>query len=472
MQNLDGDPEICHPRHDMFQQSIRLKQLLLLGGDYLVFQLALWLTLTMRYGGISESIGKVHLLPFSLLGIIWLVCFYVTGLYDLLLTRDSLRFFRSYLEGMLLNLLLAVGFFYLIPFGIEPRTNLILYFALALLFGYAWRLVYNRWIAQTLFRNRVLFIGRTDDAARIRDLLTKSALGFELTAVVETAPGSRFTDGAVTWYADFRQIESILKERGIHTVVLGHRPDDIPGLRDALFSTIFTPVAFLDRASLEEVLTGRVPLEQVTQTWFIEHLREGEKAWYDSAKRVGDLLLSLPIGAVTIFLLPFVAAAIKISSPGPILYSQIRVGRMNSSFRIWKFRSMRQDAEIAGQPQWAKENDPRITKIGLFLRKTRIDELPQIWNVLRGDMSFIGPRPERPEFAEELTRQMPYYQLRHLTRPGLTGWAQVKFPYAGTVEDNLKKLQYDLYYVKHRSLLLDAAIFLKTIGIVLRRQGT
>jgi lipopolysaccharide/colanic/teichoic acid biosynthesis glycosyltransferase len=169
-----------------------------------------------------------------------------------------------------------------------------------------------------------------------------------------------------------------------------------------------------------------------------------------------------------------VALAIKLSSPGKIFYSQVRVGRHGANIRIWKFRTMKEDAEKEG-PQFSTDvkTDPRITSVGRILRQLRVDELPQIWNVLKGDLSLIGPRPERPEFVEPLLDRMPYYQLRHLTKPGLTGWAQVLFlTPTSSLDDNLKKLQYDLYYIKHRSFLLDAAILLKTIGIVLKRQGT
>ncbi|MFA5185757.1 MAG: sugar transferase [Patescibacteria group bacterium] len=457
----------------MYQFGIKVKRLLLVAGDYAVFSAALLLTLLLRNGGLDQYNLQIHALPFAILGLIWLVSFYIVGLYNLSLTRDTLTFFRTFLEGMVVNLALALGFFYLFPFfGIAPRTNLILDFVLILLLGYTWRLAFNKLIAPALFRNRILFIGHANDAQRLNTLLDSSALGFELVAVAETAPGTRFDDGRITWHVSVDLIDQILKERGIHTIVMGHKPDDIPGLRDSLYKTLFTPVTLVDRATLEETVTGRVPLEYVSQTWFLEHLRENEKAWYDAVKRICDIILSLPIGLFTLVVLPFLAILIKLTSPGPVFYTQIRIGKHGKPFRILKLRTMKRDAESSGKPQFATVDDPRITKVGKFLRSARLDELPQIWNVLRGDLSLIGPRPERPEFVEELTRQMPYYGLRHLTRPGLTGWAQVNFPYASTFEDNLKKLQYDLYYIKNRSPLLDVAILLKTIGIVLRRKGT
>ncbi len=454
---------------------IGLKRMLLLIGDYAVFQVALLLTLLFRYGGVTHTDWTAHAIPFSILGVLWIATYYINGLYDLELTRDNLRLFRTFLESMLINLGIAFTFFYLIPiFGIAPRTNLILFFALTLFIGYAWRLLFNQTLAPSLFQHRLLFIGTPDEAARLNDLLMTSALGFTLVAVVETAQGTHFDSGSIAWVADINRLADLITEKHIQVVVLGHRPDDVPGLREALYRTLFTPVALMDRAALEETVTGRVPLEYVSQTWFLEHLREGEKAWYESVKRIADVALAIPFGVLTVGLYPFITALIKLSSPGPVLYSQIRVGKLGKPFRIWKFRTMRTDAEKNG-PQFTADakTDPRLFTAGRILRQLRIDELPQIWNVLRGDLSLIGPRPERPEFVEQLTAQMPFYTLRNLTRPGLTGWAQTHFlmPTA-SLDDNLKKLQYDLFYIKHRSILLDLAILLKTVGIVLRRQGT
>lgn len=457
----------------MFRLGIGFKRFLLVTGDLVIFQLALVLTLWLRYGAFRVTDWNLHAIPFGIISFLWLTGSYVAGLYDLGMMQNGIKFFRLYLEGMIANLAVAFAFFYLMPFfNIEPRTNLFLYFAIVLLLGYAWRLGYNRFISNTLFRNRALFIGSANDSSKVQHLLQKSPFGFTLCSIIETHPGSRFEDAEVTWHTSLQDIEAIVRDRRINTILLGHRPDDVPGLRDALYKTLFMPVTLLDRTSLEETMTGRVPLEYVSQTWFLEHLRESEKTWYETLKRVMDVVLAIPVALATIALYPFIALAIKLSSPGTVLYSQVRVGKMGKPFRIWKFRTMRRDAEAQGKPQFATQGDPRVTKVGRFLRAARLDELPQIWNVIRGDMSLIGPRPERPEFVEELTRQMPYYALRHLTRPGLTGWAQVKFPYAGTFEDNLKKLQYDLFYIKNRSLLTDVAILLKTVGIVLRRQGT
>jgi len=465
----------------MYRFVISLKRLIMLVGDYAVFQVALLLTLLVRYGAITPENWHIHAVPFSIIGILWIIVFYINGLYDLTLTRDNLKFFRSFLECMIINLAVALAVFYLIPvFAIAPRTNLILDFVLTLLVGYAWRIFFNRMVAQSIFRNRVIFVGRADDADRVHDMLRSSALGLELVGVVETAPGTHFNDGSVMWYADVNAIDTLIREQNIQTIVLGHHPDELPGLKEALYKTLFTPVTLLDRAALEETVTGRIPLEYVTQMWFLEHLRESEKAWYEVVKRGADIVLAIPFGLLTLALYPLVASVTKLSSPGPVFYSQMRVGKYGKEFRIWKFRSMRVlgadgGAEEDGKPQFTADarTDPRLFTWGRIMRQLRIDEFPQIWNVFRGDLSFIGPRPERPAFVGQLTERMSFYALRHLTRPGLTGWAQVRFltPIA-SLEDNLKKLQYDLYYIKHRSILLDLAILLKTIGIIVKRQGT
>jgi exopolysaccharide biosynthesis polyprenyl glycosylphosphotransferase len=189
-------------------------------------------------------------------------------------------------------------------------------------------------------------------------------------------------------------------------------------------------------------------------------------------KYIGDFVVSLSFLVAVLPLTVLVALAIKLESPGPVFYRQERVGLNGKVFRIWKFRSMRADAERDGVPRWAKSADDRVTRIGRFIRKVRIDEIPQIFNVLAGDMSFIGPRPERPFFVEQLREHIPCYDLRHRVRPGITGWAQVNYPYGASVEDAKRKFSYDLYYVKKNDVLLDLAILVQTVRVILFAQGS
>lgn len=461
----------------MIRFSQNIKRFILVIGDLLVFSISLLLTFMVRYGEIRQETIDQHTWPFLIIFFIWVAGFYAAGLYNLTLLRNPLRLFRTYTEGMIANLLVALAFFYLIPFfGISPRTNLLLDFAITLLLGYAWRLSFLHFIDKNITTGRVLFIGPVEEIPSVHHLIQSSSLGMKLTTAFLTEAPQGFTTPHLDleYIQKIEDIPQIIKQYNISTIVLGTHPEQIPNLNQVLYQTIFTSVSLIDRAEIEEITTGRIPLSYVTQTWFLQHLREGEKTWYEAVKRVTDILMAIPLGFFTLLFLPLFAALIKFSSPGPVFYGQMRVGRHGKPFKIWKLRTMRTDAEKYG-PQFTSstKTDPRITRIGKLFRQLRIDELPQIWNVVRGDLSFIGPRPERPEFVEPLAERMPYYQLRHLTRPGLTGWAQVLFltPTA-SLEDNLTKLQYDLYYIKHRSLLLDLAIALKTIGIILRRQGT
>jgi exopolysaccharide biosynthesis polyprenyl glycosylphosphotransferase len=457
----------------MLHNGQRLKSLLLVIGDVFMFELALFLALAIRNTEINLNIWAVNIIPFTFVIILWGICFYIVGLYNLILTREPVRLFRTFLEGMIANLAIAFGFFYLIPFfGLTPRTILFLFFSLSLLLGYAWRLFAGRILQSYFSSGRVLFVGPAEEMRKVDALLRESALGMKLIAAISTS-GETYRHNDIPWLPLSEYQNAITREH-ITSVVLGVRPESEPELSRHLYNSLFNSIQILDRAEIEEAATGRIPLSYVTESWFLHHLNEGNKAWYESAKRVSDIILAIPFGIVTALLFPFIAITTKLSSKGPVIYSQLRVGKNGKTFKIYKFRTMHIDAEKDGARFTADaKTDPRLFAFGRFMRRARIDELPQIWNVLIGDLSLIGPRPERPEFVTPLIERMPYYALRHLTRPGLTGWAQVMFltPTA-SLEDNLKKLQYDLYYIKHRSFFLDALILLRTIGIVLRRQGT
>lgn len=450
------------------------KRFVLIFGDFLVLEGALLLTLLVRYGTLSGGLLQTHLLPFTILTLLWILGLYVAGLYELSIGQQPFRLLRTYIEGMMANLAIGFAFFYLVSvFGIAPRTNLFLYWSFALLFGYAWRLVFHRVVTDFFTRGSVLFIGEATHAAPLQSVLEQSTLGLSLTHVYATDE-ARDERVQVEWLHNLDTVLTLIDETRIQAVVLGVDIELHPELKPLIYRALFTSIDILDRAELEEAATGRIPLSHVSEGWFLHHLRDRDRTWYEGVKRATDLLIALPFGIVTTILIPFVYIGTKLSSSGPLFYSQNRVGYRGHVMRIWKFRTMHTNSEAAGAQFTANaKTDPRLFGFGRLMRQMRIDELPQVWNVVKGDLSFVGPRPERPEFVAPLNEQMPYYALRHLARPGLTGWAQVMYltPTAH-LEDNLKKLQYDLYYIKHRSLVLDAAILLKTIGIVLRRQGT
>lgn len=461
----------------MYRMTLHLKKILLLAGDFFALQLALIATLLLRYGDIDMLTWSLHQFPFLVISILWAIGLFVTGLYDLTRANNSLTYLRTFIEGMFINLLVAFTFFYLIPiFGIEPRTNLLLFFAMSLLLIYAWRIVFNKFVARGLFKTQLLFIGTSEEASAFRDLLAQSTLGFQLTQIVHTNPRIDYIADGIQWTDRTDQLLDLIKNEHINAIVLGHEAAEKPEIEEALYQSLFLSASIIDRKEIEETLTGRISLSSVNKGWFLEHLRESEKSWYESFKRFWDILLAIPFLIITAIVTPFVATLMLTTSSGSLFFVQERVGKNGKRFNMVKFRTMHHpkgqtNAETSGA-QFAIQDDPRITPVGKWMRKLRIDELPQVWNVLKGDMSFIGPRPERPEFVEQLTERMPYYALRHLTRPGLTGWAQVRYRYASTLDDNLVKLQYDLFYVKNRSIFLDIAILLKTINTILRSQGT
>ncbi len=226
-----------------------------------------------------------------------------------------------------------------------------------------------------------------------------------------------------------------------------------------------------DLPGLFERLSYRIPVRHVDERWFVEQFTWKRGIGYRIAKRFVDIGFSLFGLLISVTLLPIVAIANLLDDRGPLFYSQERTGLHGKTFRVYKLRTMRVDAEKHGAV-WAQKNDPRVTRLGNFLRRTRLDELPQLWNVLNGDMSLVGPRPERPQFVMELEQQIPFYQRRHLVPPGVTGWAQVRFPYGSSVQDSEEKLKFDLYYAKHRSMVFDLLILLRTISVVLNKTGS
>lgn len=330
------------------------------------------------------------------------------------------------------------------------------------LFG--WRHVYKWLIKQPCFRQRVHVLGSGERAQRLVSSLQSSDLGIDVvgsTSDDESAPtrevlASRLVE--VTGQRIDRVIVALPDRRGALPV-------------QELLQLKLTGVKIEEAATWLEKIHGRIELEHLYPSWLI--LADGFS--FSSAlnifRRVLSVLASAVLLVVVLPLLPFVVLAIKLDSAGPVLYKQARVGRRGASFFCYKFRTMRRDAEADTGPTWARDDDPRITRVGRFLRLSRLDEIPQLWNVLDGDMSFVGPRPERPEFVNELSKQIPYYSARHAVRPGITGWAQIRYKYGNTVDDAREKLQYDLYYIKNASVALDLLIMFRTIKIVLLGRG-
>lgn len=268
------------------------------------------------------------------------------------------------------------------------------------------------------------------------------------------------------------QLQALVEENHIDVIVvaLNDRRKTLP--TEALLRCRLDGTQVAEQEALYEQITGKISVTALRPSYLIFNQGFSQHPWKELLKRAVDIFLSLLILAVTWPLMVATAIAVKLDSTGTCLFAQERVGRNGKPFTLLKFRSMRSDAEKATGPVWAAEDDPRITRVGRFIRKTRLDELPQLFNVLAGSMSLIGPRPERPHFVSDLATQIPYYNQRHIMKPGLTGWAQINYPYGNTVEDSIQKLQFDLFYIKNQSFLFDLSILFNTIKTVLLRQGT
>jgi exopolysaccharide biosynthesis polyprenyl glycosylphosphotransferase len=313
---------------------------------------------------------------------------------------------------------------------------------------------------------RVLGLGAGEEAARVvRAFDSRDAHGVELVGFV-----GNLSHAVVPVLGELDELAEIVRNHDIDAIVLTASRHRLPLLEHLLGISDRTP-AVLELSDLYERAFGCVPVEEINAAWFIEALTLHRRLQASPARRAVEIGVAVLTATVAAPLLLIVALAIKLDSPGPVFYRQVRVGEGGRRFTILKFRSMFTDAEREGAPQWAAERDQRVTRVGAFIRHYRIDELPQLWNVVRGEMALVGPRPERPELVAEIARQLPFYEPRHLVRPGITGWAQVYAPYAASIEETLEKLSYDLYYVKHQSFATDAGIMLSTLGVMAGGRG-
>lgn len=453
-----------------------MKKSLLFISDLAILFVSLLLTLYLRYGPTFSEKLDFHIIPFSLIFIVWLLVFYIANLYEPATLRNNIHFYSSLLQTIIISSVISVAFFYLIPlFTITPKTNLAIFVAIFTGLEFGIRSIFNR-VFEKKFKKSVLIVGLSKQAFELAQFIKSNPqLGYELKYVVDLKPNKPDEDEEeFRKFGIIQGLENLKKQmqnENVDTIVISPEAYQMPETINIFYKSLGKKITFLNLASFYEHLTGKVPLGAINQIWFLENLSEGNKRGYEIAKRFFDTVFAILIGMISLIFYPFIILLIKISSPGPVLYRQNRVGQSGKNFKIIKFRTMYKDAEKSTGAVWTIENDPRITPVGRFLRKTRLDELPQIWNILKGEMAFVGPRAERPEFHETLQKNVPFYEERYLIKPGLTGWAQINFHYGSSIKDAAEKLKYDLYYIKNRSLLLDLGIILKTIRITLQQAG-
>jgi exopolysaccharide biosynthesis polyprenyl glycosylphosphotransferase len=432
----------------------KLKVFLFFIADVAALYVGLFVTLLIRYGGQwYEEFQSADALPFAIIFALWIVVFYIAGLYDLRRLRNNLDFLKTLFLCISVNAALAVLLFYLIPaFGIAPKTTLLIFIVVFAVIEIFWRRLLNRAMAFGGAPNRVLVIGDGAIAAEIKKTITENPqLGYAIREEMNEKIA----------YASPKGIKTIAEREGVNLIIISRKLKHEPALVAVLYDLFAGGVVVTDLVSFYELIMRKVPLSEIQETWFLENV-EREVSFYDPLKRASEFIGALALGIV---LLPFeivIALLVAFTSEGPVIYRQVRVGERGKKFTLYKFRTMRADAEKDGA-QWASRNDARTTPVGGFLRASHLDELPQLWNIIRGDLSFVGPRPERPEFVAKLEKRIPYYEARLFIKPGVTGWAQINHRADLTDEDVAEKLQYDIYYLKNRSPVLDWAIILKTI---------
>lgn len=444
--------------------SNKKEALLLFVGDALIFFISIWLMLLVRYRDLPNAQNLIdHLQPFSILFVLWFIVFFISGLYEKHTLILKSRIPTIILNAQLVNSGIAVLFFYLIPFfGITPKTNLFICLVISFILVLYWRI---RGVAFVLKKEpeNAIIIGSGEEMRELKDEVNNNpryGLYFVSSIDLNDIEGM-----------DFREevINRIYSEK-IQVVAADLKDHKVEPILPSLYNLIFSKVRFIDMYKIYEDIFDRIPLSLVKYNWFLENISVGATKTNDTLKRLIDIFASLLIGLVSLAVYPFVILAIYVEDGKPIFFTQERVGKNNKVFTVYKFRSMKRHNESDGLAK-----DPVVTVVGDFIRKTRIDELPQIWNVLRGDISLIGPRPELPSLVRVYEKEIPYYNIRHLIKPGLSGWAQLyqRTPpkWSAALNETKLKLSYDLYYIKNRSLMLDIKIILKTIKTLLSRSG-
>ena len=425
---------------------------------------------------LQQQVTGGHLLwRASLIALVLQISLHYCDLYDLRTLADRRGLVVKLVQALGGASLILAALYYWMPALIVGRGIFVVASVFVVVLVAGWRLAFE-WLSLRVAAERLLIVGTHGAAVALaRELFERrQELGVELVGFVDAdaalVGAPLINPGVIGTVAD---IPAIVKQRRVDRVVvsLADARGKLP-MNALLRMKLNDGVRFDHLASVYEEYTGKIAVENLRPSWLIFSKGFRTTRLLSAAKRTIDVLIAATGLALAAPLFALVAASIHFTSPGPVFYSQRRVGKDGAIFIIYKFRSMRQDAEAGTGAVWARARDPRVTRVGQLLRRTRIDELPQLWNVLKGDMSFVGPRPERPEFVADLTAQVPFYGQRHVVRPGLTGWAQVRHAYGASVDDALQKLQFDLFYIKNLSLAFDFFIALETLKTVLVRRGS
>lgn len=448
---------------------LKLHTLVIFLGDFLVLAGSLPLTLALRYREIpSEEVLVNHLVPFSVLFIVWIGIFFIAGLYDTHISLERKRIPGAILKVQAVNILLAAVFFFVLPLDIAPKTNLVLYLIISTVLIASWRLFLYPYV-QIGKRSRAIIVGIGSEARTLAKTLNENPhfrfLCVDTFDISQCGSAHNLEEKLSAYLVEHPEVEYIIGDIN---------SPNAPSLAKIYYSLTFLKhdIQFLSIHGVYEEVFHRLPPQMLDEHWVLENVSSGPRHMYDALKRIVDIIGALMLSVVALPICVLAALAIKLFDKGPLFYTAERIGQYNLPIHIIKFRTMTGTDSSTD----ALKSTLQVTPLGAFMRRYRIDELPQLLNVLRGDLSFVGPRPEIPSLAQVYAEAIPYYNIRHFIKPGLSGWAQINnydVPRGGVdVERTVQKLSFDLFYLKRRSLLLDIEIVLKTITTVISRSGT
>ncbi|OHB15477.1 MAG: hypothetical protein A2431_02630 [Candidatus Zambryskibacteria bacterium RIFOXYC1_FULL_39_10] len=423
-------------------------------GDVILLYLSLWIALALRYWQIPTSnLWGLHFWPFTIIIGVWILVFFISGLYEKHTLILKSRLPSTVFNAQIANSFIAVLFFYFIGyFGITPKTNLFIYLLVSFALILLWR-IYGDRILHPLSKQKGIIVGTGEEMKELLEEVNNNpryGLQFISSVDLNRIAGVDFQN----------EILARVYSEEVQIIAIDLKSEKVEPILPHLYNLIFSRVKFIDMYKIYEDLFDRIPLSLVRYNWFLENISTESRITYDVVKRITDIFMSFTVGVVSLIFYPLVYILIKFDDGGSLFFEQERIGKNNKIIKVKKFRTF---------------SDSKITKIGKWLRKLRIDELPQLWSVFKGDMSMIGPRPEIPTLVKHYEDEISYYNIRHLIKPGLSGWAQLYHSDPPKInadsEKTRRKLSYDLYYIKNRSLMLDLKIALKTIKALLSRSG-
>jgi exopolysaccharide biosynthesis polyprenyl glycosylphosphotransferase len=426
-------------------------------GDVVLLYFSLWSALTLRDWGVpSWHSWKLHFWPFTIIIAVWVLVFFISGLYEKHTLIFKSRLPSTVFNAQIVNSFIAVLFFYFIPyFGITPKTILFIYLIISFVFILLWR-IYGDRVLHPLTKQKGIIVGSGEEMKELLEEVNNNpryGLQFIFSVDLNRLTGMDFQD----------EILQRVYSEEVQIIAVDLKNEKVEPILPHLYNLIFSRVKFIDMYKIYEDLFDRVPLSLVRYNWFLENISTESRVTYDFLKRLVDIFAGIIVGSLNIILYVVIGVAIKLDDGGGLFFSQERVGKNNKIIKIFKFRTMSEDGQN------------KVTRVGKWIRALHLDEWPQFWNVLKGDLSIIGPRAEIPSLVKHYEEEIPYYNIRHLIKPGLSGWAQLYHTDPPKIkadsEKTRRKLSYDLYYIKNRSFMLDLKIALKTIKVLISRNG-